>query len=163
MRPGLTDNLQEIEDALKTAAIDLRVAQTKRGHSSLARDTTTWQWILKGGTLHHLLARGKCRWIQRAWYWFCHKEHFAKDDRTPQQTAQRESLGCVNIICGYAPTLQATAKTKDQLYEALDATLPSFHCQNMSTFCMTSMQGWAQIERHGLASWVTRNSAASEI
>ena len=40
--------------------------------------------------------------------------------------------------------------------------LPSFHCQNMSTFCMTSMQGWAQIERHGLASWVTRNSAASE-
>ena len=132
MRPGLSTDLQLIEDTRKTAVIDrelgrlgvdIAALQETRIHStgSLRESQYTFYWCGREegeAALHGVgfaVRNSLVRCIERP------------SGGTPRLLKLRlnTNTGLATIICAYAPTLTSTAEEKDAFYESLNAAVSS--------------------------------------
>jgi len=130
MRTGLSDDLTDIEDIRKTAAIDRELyrlnidiaalQETRLPESgSLKEDSYTFFWKGKGmeDTREHGVG-------------FAVRNTLLNKIEPPTGGTERiitlrlsTHEGPVHLLCVYAPTLQATSEVKDQFYEQLDSAI----------------------------------------
>jgi len=130
MCPGLTDDLQQIDDARKTAVIDRELArlnvdiaclqETRLADSGSIREanyTFFWQGLSRDDPRRHGVG-------------FAVKNSLSAAIEPPTGGTERiltlrlsTSTGFVNLLSIYAPTLCSTPEAKDQFYEALDEAI----------------------------------------
>ncbi|CAE1313549.1 unnamed protein product [Acanthosepion pharaonis] len=96
MRPGLADDIQQIDDARKTAVIDRKL-------SRLGIDIACLQET-------RLADSGSIRETNNSFFW----QGRPQDD--PKATRRRRRC-FANVLCIYAPKLCATPDVRDQFYE----------------------------------------------
>ncbi len=132
MCTGLTDDLQQIEDARKTAVIDRELSrlnvdiaglqETRLADSGTLRETNyTFFWHGKSSDEPRQCGVG-----------FAVKNTLIAFIEPPSSGTERiltlrlsTSSGPVNILSVYAPSLYSTPEEKDQFYEALDQVISS--------------------------------------
>ena len=130
MRTGLSDDLQEIEDSRKTAVIDhelhrlgidIAALQEIRlpDSGSLREKHYTFLWQGKGVEESREYGVGfaiRSTLLPMVGH---------STGGTEQILTLRlfTSVGFMNVVCTYAPTLRAAPKVKDQFYDQLDATI----------------------------------------
>ncbi|XP_068680344.1 craniofacial development protein 2-like [Montipora foliosa] len=130
MRPGLSEDLQAINDARKTAVIDrelhrlnidMAALQETRlpENGSLKEEHYTFFW--QGKSADEPREQGVGFAVRNSLLQIIEPP----TDGTERILKLRLSTveGHVNIICVYAPTLLATVETKDHFYESLDTAL----------------------------------------
>ena len=130
MRPGLSEDLQAIDDARKTAVIDrelhrlnidIAALQETRlpENGSLKEEHYTFFW--QGKSADEPREQGVGFAVRNSLLQMIEPP----TDGTERILKLRLSTveGLVNIICVYAPTLLATVETKDHFYESLDTAL----------------------------------------
>lgn len=130
MCPGLSDDLQQIDDARKTAIIDrelkrlnidIAALQETRlpGSGSLKEKDYTFFWQGQEPHEHRLYGVGFA--IRNSLL----SSVEAPSSGTPRVLSLRltTSSGLANILSVYAPTLCSTAEAKDKFYEELEAKL----------------------------------------
>lgn len=130
MCPGLTNDLQLIDDARKTAVIDKELArlnidiaclqETRLADSGSIREanyTFYWQGLPQDSPRQHGVG-------------FAVKNSLTSSIEAPTGGSERilslrlsTTEGYVNILSIYAPTLTSTPEAKDQFYEALDEAI----------------------------------------
>ena len=126
MRQGLTDDLQVMDDARKTAVIDRELhrlnidiaalQETRLPETgSLKEEHYTFFWQGKG-TVE----------VREHGVGFAVRHTLLRMIEPPTDGTERiftlrlsSMQGPVNLVCVYAPTLQASAEVKDQFYESL--------------------------------------------
>ncbi|KAL1250669.1 hypothetical protein QQF64_018465 [Cirrhinus molitorella] len=128
--PGLTADLQQIDDARKTAVIDRELARLNVDIAALQKT--------------RLADNGTIREANYTFYWqgkssdqprqhsvgFAVRNKLVSSMEPPTAGTERlltlrllTSSGPVNILSVYAPTLSSTAEEKDQFYQALDEAI----------------------------------------
>ena len=130
MRPGLTDDLQVMDDARKTVVtdrelrrlnIDIAALQETRlpETGSLKEEHYTFFWQGKG-----------TEEVREHGVGFAVRHTLLRMIEPPTDGTERiftlrlsSMQGPVNLVCVYAPTLQASAEVKDQFYESLDTVV----------------------------------------
>ena len=130
MCPGLSDDLQKIDDARKTAIIDrelkrlnidIAALQETRlpGSGSLKESNYTFFW--QGQEPHERRLYGVGFAVRNSLLAAIE----APSSGTPRVLSLRltTSSGPANVLSVYAPTLCSTAEAKDQFYEELEAKL----------------------------------------
>ena len=130
MCPGLTDDLQQIDDARKTAVIDKELAslnidiaclqETRLAENGSIREanyTFFWQGLPKDDPRQHGVG-------------FAVKNSLTSAIEPPTGGTERiialrlsTTAGFTNVLCVYAPTLCSTSEAKDLFYEALDEVI----------------------------------------
>ena len=130
MCPGLTDDLQQIDDARKTAVIDRELArlnidiaclqETRLADSGSIRETNYtffWQGLSQDEPRQHGVG-------------FAVRNSLSAAIEPPTEGTERilalrlsTTAGFVNLLSIYAPTLCSTSEAKDQFYEALDEAI----------------------------------------
>ena len=132
MCPGHTDDIQQLDDARKTAVIDKELArlnidiaclqETRLADSGSIREanyTFFWQGLPQDDPRQHGVG-------------FAVKNSLTAAIEPPTGGSERilalrlsTSAGFVNLLSIYAPTLCSTPEAKDQFYEALDEAISS--------------------------------------
>ena len=130
MCPGQTDDLQQMDDARKTAVIDRELArlnidiaclqETRLADSGSIREanyTFFWQGLSQDDPRRHGVG-------------FAVKNSLSAAIEPPTGGTERilalrlsTTAGFVNLLSIYAPTLCSTPEAKDQFYEALDEAI----------------------------------------
>ena len=130
MRPGLTEDFQEVDDTRKTAVIDLELhrlnvdivalQETRLPESrSLTEIHYTFFWQRKGAaeTREHGVA-------------FAVRHTLLRMIESPTDGTERlltlplsTTDGLVNLVCVYTPKRNSPGEVKDQFYESLDAAI----------------------------------------
>ena len=122
MRIGLCNGLQEIGDARKTAVIDRELRRL--GIDIVALQKT---WLPECGSLKekHYTFFWQEKGVEES-----HQEHSAPHDGTLNGETELiltdrffPSVGFVNFVCIYAPTLLPAPEVKDQFYDHLYVTI----------------------------------------
>ena len=130
MTPGLSDNLQQVSDARKTAVINnklcwlqmdiIALQQTRLSESGIIRErdySFFWQGKAADETTEHGVG-------------FAIKNNLLGSVIPPSEGTKRllklqlqTSAGLVSLISAYAPTLTSASELKDRFYDNLSAAI----------------------------------------
>ena len=130
MCPGLSSDLQQIDDARKTAVIDRELSRLSIDFACLQETRLADNGTLKEAN-YTFYWQGKSPEEPRLHgVGFAIRNTLVNSVEPPTGGSERvlairlsTSSGPVNILSVYAPTLCSTAEEKDQFYQSLDETL----------------------------------------
>ena len=130
MRPGLTDDLQVMDDARKTAVIDRELHRLNIDIAALQETRLPETGSLKEGHYTFFWQGKGTEEVREHGVGFAVRHTLLRMIEPPTDGTERiftlrlsSMQGPVNLVCVYAPTLQASAEVKDQFYESLDTVV----------------------------------------
>ena len=130
MRPGLTDDLQVIYDARKTAVIDRELRRLNIDIAALQETRLPETGSLKEEHYTFFWQEKGTEEMREHGVGFAVRHTLLRMIEPPTDGTERiftlhlsSMQGPVNLVCVYAPTLQASAEVKDQFYESLDTVV----------------------------------------
>ena len=130
VRPGLSNDLQQLNDSRKTVIIDSELDRLNIYIAPITRNTTCRKWITKRATIHIILARKSIEEKREHGVGFALNNSLLTVTEPPVNGSARiltirlsTRVGRANILSVYAPTLCSTAGSKDQFYEELDGAI----------------------------------------
>ena len=133
MRPGLTDDLQVIDDARKTAVIDRELHRLNIDIAALQETRLPESGTLKEEHYTFFWQGKGTEEVREHGVGFAVRHTLLRTIEPPTDGTERiltlrlsSMQGPVNLVCVYAPTLQASAEVKDQFYESLDTVISRF-------------------------------------
>ena len=123
MRPGLTDDLQVMDDARKTAVIDRELCRLNIDIAALQETQLPETGSVKEEHYTFFWQGKGTEEVREHGVGFAVRHTLLRmiepltDDTERIFTLRLSSMqGPVNLVCVYAPTLQASAEVKDQFY-----------------------------------------------
>ena len=130
MRPGLTEDLQTVDDARKTAVIDCELhrlnidiaalQETRLPDSgSLKEEHYTFFW--QGKNAEETREHGVGFAVRNTLLCMINPPTDGTERILSLQLSTAQ--GPVNLVCTYAPTLHSSPEDKDKFYESLDAAV----------------------------------------
>ena len=130
MRPGLSNDLQQINNSRKTAIIDSELDRLNMDIATLKETGLAENGSLKEQRYTSFWQGKDIEEKREHGVGFAVKNSLLTVTDSPVNGSARiltillsTRAGCANIISGYAPTLCSTADSKDQFYEELDVAI----------------------------------------
>ena len=130
MRPGLTDDLQVKDDARKTAVIDRELRRLNIDTAALQETRLPETGSLKEEHYTFFRQGKSTAEVREHGVGFAVRHALLRMIEPPTDGTERiftlrlsSMQGTVNLVCVYAPTLQASVEIKDQFYESLDTVV----------------------------------------
>ena len=130
MRPGISDDLQKIDDLRKTAVIDNELLRLNIDIAALQETRLPEFGSLKEKNFTFFWKGKSNQDVREHGVDFAVRNSLLNAVEPPSGGSERiltmrlnYSNGPVNLLFIYAPTLQASTETKDQFYEDLDSVI----------------------------------------